>query len=81
MITFFDIYALALIAASMILFVRRYILQDPPVYPYLIIACTSLVSNWLGNAGGSLPAVALLTAASFSFLGCLLYPNWRNMKS
>ncbi|MEL6212617.1 MAG: XrtV sorting system accessory protein [Pseudomonadota bacterium] len=81
MVTIYDAYALALIAASMVLFVRRYIRQDPPVYPYLIIACTCLVSNWLGNTGGGLPVVALLTAASFSFLGCLLYPSWRNMKS
>lgn len=81
MITVFDVYALALLAASMTLFVRRYISQNPPVYPYLIIAVTCLVSNWLGNLGGGLPAMMLLIAASFSFLGCLLYPSWRNMKS
>ncbi len=81
MITYIDLYALALLVTSMALFVTRYMRQDPPVYPYLIIACTCLVSNWLGNAGGGLPAFALLIAASFSFLGCLLYPSWRNMKS
>jgi len=81
MVTIFDMYALALLVASMALFVRRYLRQDPPVYPYLTIATTCLVSNWLGNAGGGLPAMALLVAASFSFLGCLLYPSWRNMKS
>ena len=81
MVTVYDVYALALLTASMLLFVRRYMRQDPPVYPYLIIACTCLVSNWLGNSGGGLPAIALLVAASFSFLGCLLYPSWRNMNS
>lgn len=81
MVTVFDIYALTLLLASMSLFVMRYITQDPPVYPYLIIACTCLVSNWLGEAGGGLFALALLTAASFSLLGCLLYPSWRSMSS
>ena len=79
MITIFDVFSLTLLIASMSLFVVRYILQDPPVYPYLIIACTCLVGNWLGEAGGGLFAIALLTAAAFSFLGCLLYPSWRTM--
>ena len=81
MITVFDVYALTLLIVSMALFVWRYLREDPPVYPYLIIATTCLISNWLGNAGGQLAAVGLLVAASFSFLGCLLYPSWRNMKS
>jgi hypothetical protein len=63
----------------MTLFVHRYIKQNPPVYPYLIIACTCLVANWLGEAGGGLFALTLLIAAGFSFLGCLLYPSWRDM--
>lgn len=79
MFTIFDIYALALLIVSMTLFVRRYMTQNPPVYPYLIIAVTCLVANWLGEAGGGIFALALLVAASFSFLGCLLYPQWRNM--
>lgn len=79
MITIFDIYSLLLLIASMSLFVYRYTKQNPPVYPYLIIACTCLVANWLGDTGGGLFALALLVAASFSFLGCLLYPSWRNM--
>ncbi len=81
MITIFDVYSLVLLIAAMALFVRRYMRQDPPVYPYLIIACTCLVANWLGEAGGGLFALALLTAASFSFLGCLLYPSWRSMSN
>ena len=81
MITFFDVYALALLVVSMALFVVRFISQDPPVYPYLIIACTCLVGNWLGESGGGIYALALLIAASFSFMGCVLYPSWRSMKN
>lgn len=75
----FDLYALALLIVSMTLFVHRYIKQNPPVYPYLTIACTCLVANWLGEAGGGVFAMLLLVAASFSFLGCLFYPSWRSM--
>ena len=79
MFTIFDVFSLGLLLASMSLFVKRYVTADPPVYPYLIIACTCLVANWLGEAGGGIFAMTLLVAASFSFLGCLLYPSWRNM--
>lgn len=79
MFTIFDVFSLGLLLASMSLFVKRYITANPPVYPYLIIACTCLVANWLGEAGGGIFAMTLLVAASFSFLGCLLYPSWRNM--
>ncbi len=81
MFTIFDFFSLALLLASMGLFVKRYMTQDPPVYPYLIIASTCLVANWLGESGGGLFALVLLVAASFSFLGCLLYPSWRSMTS
>lgn len=79
MITVFDVFSLGLLTVSMILFVHRYMKQNPPVYPYLIIAVTCLVGNWLGEMGGGLFALVLLIAASFSFLGCLIYPSWRNM--
>lgn len=79
MISVFDVYSLVLLIASMSLFVHRYVKQNPPVYPYLIIACTCLVANWLGDLGGGVFALALLVSASFSFLGCLLYPSWRHM--
>jgi len=79
MITVFDVFSLVLLLASMTLFVYRYIKQNPPVYPYLIIASTCLVANWLGESGGGVFAMALLIAASFSFLGCLIYPSWRDM--
>jgi len=81
MFTIFDVFSLTLLMASIVLFVKRYATQNPPVYPYLIIASTCLVANWLGEAGGGVFALTLLVAASFSFLGCLLYPNWRSMKS
>ncbi len=79
MVSVFDVFSLVLLVASMSLFVHRHLTQDPPVYPYLIIASTCLVANWLGDLGGGIFALALLVAASFSFLGCLLYPSWRNM--
>ena len=79
MITVFDVFGLTLLAASLTLFVTRFVTQDPPVYPYLIIALTCLVMNWLGEAGGGIAALGLMVAASFSFLGCLLYPKWRHM--
>lgn len=79
MFTIFDVFSLALLLAAMSLFVKRFITEDPPVYPYLIIACTCLAANWLGETGGGVFAITLLIAASFSFLGCLIYPNWRSM--
>jgi len=79
MITFFDVFSLTLLATSLTLFVVRYVQQNPPVFPYLVIAMTCAVGNWLGNAGGEFGALALLMAASFLFLGCLLYPQWRDM--
>ena len=79
MLTVFDVFSLTLLVAAMSLFTYRYVKQNPPVYPYLIIACTCLVANWLGEAGGGMFAMMLLTTASFSFLGCLLHPNWRHM--
>jgi len=78
MSSFIDGYALFLLFISLALFVRRYMTQNPPVYPYLIIALTCLAANLL-NQNGGLTAVVLLTGASFSFLGCLFYPEWRHM--
>ncbi len=79
MFSIFDIYALTLLAISLLLFLRRYVTHDPPVYPYLIIACTCFVSNRLGEAGGGVFALTLLIAASFSLMGCLFHPDWRSM--
>lgn len=77
----FDFYSFTLMLVSIGLFVVRYIRDNPPVYPYLIIACTCFVGNTLGDAGGGIFAMALLVAASFSFLGCLLFPTWRSMSA
>lgn len=79
MISIFDIFSLALLLVSLSLFIYRYMKANPPVYPYLIIACTCLVANRLGETGGGVFAMTLLVAAAFSFLGCLLYPQWRTM--
>lgn len=75
----FDIFSFTLMVLSMGLFIYRYMTQDPPIYPYLIISSTCYVGNVLGDSGGGIFAMTLLIAASFSFLGCLLYPQWRNM--
>jgi len=77
----FDFYSFTLMLVSIGLFVVRYLRDDPPVYPYLIIASTCFVGNTLGEAGGGMYAMILLVAASFSFLGCLLFPKWRSMST
>ena len=79
MVTFFDIYSVSLLITSLAVFIIRYFRQEPPVTPYLVIACTCAVANWLGESGGEYGALALLIAASFLFLACVLYPRWRDM--
>ncbi|MEZ5896355.1 MAG: hypothetical protein R3C40_02185 [Parvularculaceae bacterium] len=75
MISVIDIYSLTLLAISLTIFIVRYFREEPPVAPYLIIACTCAIGNFLGDAGGRMGAIVLLTAASFLFLGCLLHPG------
>lgn len=80
MISFFDVYSLALLVVSLAVFFMRYVRQDPPVTPYLVIACVCAVSNWLGDSLGGWPALVLLISASFLFLACLFRPGkseWR----
>ncbi|MEM8936117.1 MAG: XrtV sorting system accessory protein [Pseudomonadota bacterium] len=77
--THYDMLSLALLLVAIALFVKRSVDGEPPVLPYLTIACTCLVSNWLGKAGADFGAISLLTAAAFLFLGCALRPNWRTM--
>ena len=77
MISIFDIYSLTLLGVSLAIFIVRYFRAEPPVMPYLIIACTCAVGNFPGEAGGGLGAVVLLVAASFLFLGWLLHPPGR----
>lgn len=74
MISFFDIYSLALLAASLSVFFLRYVRQNQPIVPYLVIACVCAVGNWLGNAGEGYSALSLLVAASFLFVGCVVAP-------
>jgi hypothetical protein len=80
-ISIFDIYSVSLLIVSLIQFVVRYVRQEPPVMPYLVIACVCAVGNWLGNMGGGWAAWALLVAASFLFLSCVIAPNHRSMQT
>ncbi len=75
MITVFDAYSIGLLIVSLTMFVIRYMREEPPVTPYLVIASTCAVGNFLGDNGGGVGALMLLIAASFLFLGCLLYPR------
>jgi hypothetical protein len=75
MISIFDIYSVGLLILCLVTFVVRYIRRDPPVLPYLVIACVCAVGNWLGEMGGGWAALALLVAASFLYLSCLLHPD------
>jgi hypothetical protein len=74
MISVFDVYSISLLVVSLLVFVVRYVRQDPPIMPYLVIACVCAVGNWLGDLGGGWAAMALLVAASFLFLSLLLAP-------
>jgi hypothetical protein len=79
MVTFVDIFSIALLFISLTMFVIRYLREEPPVLPYLIIACTCAVANFLGEEGGGLEAMALLVAASFLLMSCVFYPHIRTM--
>lgn len=74
MISFFDVFSLGLLIVSLSVFFIRYVKQDPPIMPYLLIACVCAVGNWLGEAGGGEAALMLLVAASFLFLALVLTP-------
>lgn len=77
MVSFIDIYSISLLLVSLTMFVVRYLREEPPVMPYLVIACTCGVGNFLGEQGGGLGAVMLLIAATFLFMGCVFYPHLR----
>lgn len=79
MTTVFDVYAIVLLLASLTIFIVRYVQEEPPVMPYLVIACTCAVGNWLADAGARIGGLTLMIAASFLFLSCLLYPKIRSM--
>lgn len=75
MVTVFDLYSIGLLIVSLTIFVIRYMREEPPVTPYLVIASTCAVGNYLGDNGGGAGALMLLVAASFLFLGCVFYPR------
>ncbi len=82
-ITVFDVYSVALLLVSLTVFVIRYIRQDPPIMPYLVIACVCAVGNWMGNFSDTWTkwgAMSLLVAASFLFLTCLLAPYHKALR-
>ncbi len=81
MVTVLEVYSVALLIVSLAMFVIRYMREEPPVAPYLVIASTCAVVNFLGAEGGGAGALMLLVAASFLFLGCLLYPRVRTMRA
>lgn len=68
MTSVFDLLAVSLFAAAAGLFFVRFRHEDPPLAPYLLIAAVCAVSNWLGENGAGVAAVALLSAASFLLL-------------
>lgn len=74
MISFFDVFSLGLLVVSLSVFFIRYVKQDPPIIPYLLIAIVCAVGNWLGDSGGGDAALMLLIAASFLFLALVLTP-------
>ncbi len=75
MVTVFDLYSIGLLIVALTMFVVRYMREEPPVTPYLVIASTCAVGNYLGEQGGGIGALMLLVAASFLFLGCVFYPR------
>lgn len=79
MASFIDIYSISLLLASLSMFVIRYLREEPPVTPYLVIACTCAVGDFLGDEGGGLGAAVLLIAATFLFMGCVFYPRLRKL--
>jgi hypothetical protein len=80
MVSIIDVYAISLLLVSLTMFVIRYLREEPPVAPYLVIACTCAVGNFLGERGGGLGAYMLLIAATFLFLGCVFYPQIRSLR-
>jgi len=81
MVSFIEVYAISLLIVSLTMFVVRYLREEPPVTPYLIIASTCAVGNFLGDKGGGLGAFTLLLAATFLFMGCIFYPRIRSLAS
>lgn len=79
MVSIIDVYSIALLLVSLTMFVIRYLREEPPVMPYLVIACTCAVGNFLGEQGGGMGAFMLLIAATFLFMGSVFYPHLRKL--
>ena len=77
MSTLFDLLSVALFIGTAAMFFLRFKHEDPPLAPYMVISLVCAVSNWLGNNGAGVWAVALLIAASFLLLhiASLPYPD------
>ena len=77
MTTLFDLLSVALFIGAAAMFFLRFKHEDPPLAPYIIISLVCAVSNWLGNHGAGVWAIALLVAGSFLLLhlASLPYPD------
>jgi hypothetical protein len=76
-----DVYALTLLAISFSIFLKRFLREEPPVAPYLVIALTCAAATIIGQNGAKQGAMALLIAASFLFLHCLTRHHGARRKS
>ncbi len=66
--TIYDFMSVTLFIAMAGIFFFRYRSENPPLAPYMLISLDCAVSNWIGNNGGGISAVALLIAGSFYLL-------------
>ena len=76
---FIEIYSVSLLLVSLTVYVMRYLRAEPPVFPYLVIACTCAVGHELGRSGGGLGVAVLLFSATFLFMGCVFHPHIRRL--
>ncbi|MEO1013977.1 MAG: XrtV sorting system accessory protein [Pseudomonadota bacterium] len=75
MSTVFDVFAMCLIVVSLAIFIIRYIREEPPILPYLLIAIACGVGNWVGETVDQFAGIVVLIIAAFLFLSCFLYPD------
>ncbi|MBI1391192.1 MAG: hypothetical protein GC152_00495 [Alphaproteobacteria bacterium] len=75
MSTIFDVFAMALLLSSLAIFVVRYMREEPPIMPYLLIALACGIGNWVGEAVDEFAGIVVLIIAAFLFLSCLIYPH------
>ncbi len=79
MVSIIEIYSISLLLVSLTMFVIRYLREEPPVMPYLVIACTCAVADFLSDQVGGISAFTLLIAATALLMGCVFYPHLRTM--